>query len=272
MTTAITRLAPPARTRRPSGDALKFEWTKLRTLRSTWSILAAVVAVTIGVGIIVSSATVADWNNLTGAERTALDTTFRSLTGLFFGQLVVGVLGVLAVTSEYATGMIRSTLAAIPHRRLVLAAKAVAVAVPVFVASTVACLVAFLAGQAIFATKHAGVSLFAPGELRAVIGGGLLLTVLALLAVGLGGIVRRTAGAITTFAGLVLVLPTLVGFLPNPWGRDISKFLPSDAGQSLLNLHGNANTLSPWTGFAVLCAWAALALGGAAWLMTHRDA
>lgn len=258
--------------RRHAMDVLRFEWTKLRTLASTRWILASVVVATIVIGVAVSYATVARWNTLTFAQRTALDPVFQSLTGLIFGQLAVGVLGVLAVTAEYSTGTIRSTLAAVPHRRAVLAAKAAAIAVPVFVVSTAATLVAFWASQAIFATKNAGVSLGAPGALRAVIGGGLYLTALALLAVGLGAVIRHTAGAISAFVGLVLVVPIVTGYLPNPWGKDISKFMPSDAGQALLSLHTNANSLSPWTGFAVLCGWTALALGAAAWLIARRDA
>jgi ABC-type transport system involved in multi-copper enzyme maturation permease subunit len=214
---------------------------------------------------------VARWGSLTATERATLDPVFRSLTGLFFGQLAVGVLGTLAVTSEYTTGMIRSTFAAIPRRRDVLTTKAVAVAAPVFVIATVATATAFLASQAIFASKGVGISLWTTAGMRAVLGGGLYLTVLALLAVGLGAIIRHTAGAISSFVGLVLVVPTITGFLPNPWGRDISEFMPSNAGQAVLSLHASANTLTPWTGFAVMCGWAALALGAAMWLVTRRD-
>jgi hypothetical protein len=253
-------------------DALRFEWIKLRTVSSTGWILASVLTATIVVGITVSYAMVARWDSLTATERVTLDPVFRSLTGLFFGQLAVGVLGVLAVTSEYTTGMIRSTFAAIPHRRYVIAAKAAIVAAPVFVVSTIATLIAFLAGQAIFASKGGGISLWSSAGLRAVIGGGLYLTVLALLAVGLGAIIRHTAGAISSFVGLVLVIPTIVAFLPNPWGRDISEYMPSDAGQALLSLHPSTSALAPWTGFAVLCGWAALALATATWLVTRRDA
>lgn len=272
MTTAtpISFDAPSLRGR--TADVLRFEWVKLRTLASTRWILCSVVVATIAIGTLVSYATIARWSTMTAADRANLDPAFRSLTGLFFGQLVVGVLGVLAVTSEYSTGMIRSTLAAVPRRRAILAAKAVTVAVPVFLVSTGATLSAFSASQAIFLTKHAGISITAPGALRAVLGGGLYLTVLALLAVGLGAVIRHTAGAISAFVGLVLVMPTITSFLPNPFGRDIGKVMPSNAGQALLSLHTNANSLSPWVGFGVLWAWAVVALGAAAWLITRRDA
>jgi hypothetical protein len=178
----------------------------------------------------------------------------------------------LVVTSEYSSGTIRSTFAAVPRRRTVLGAKSLVVVGTVLVVGTVACLGAFLAGQAILAPKGVGVSLFASGELRAVLGGGLYLAVLALLGVGLGAILRHTAGAISAFVGLVLVLPIIVRPLPQPWGHDISKFLPANAGQALLDVHGAGGGLAPWTGFAVLCAWAAAAVGLAAWRIVRRDA
>jgi ABC-2 type transport system permease protein len=254
-------------------DVIRSEWAKLRSLRSTWWVLIAVVASAIGIGCLVSAATAARWGQLTAAQRAGFDPTFRSLTGLFFGQLAVGVLGVVAITSEYATGLIRSTLAAVPRRRVVLAAKAVAVTVPVLVVGAVACTAAFLAGQAILGTKGAGVSLGAPGELRVVVfGGALYLTLLALLAFGLGAILRTTAGGISAFVGLVLVLPVLISPLPSPWGRDIAEYLPSEAGQAMLNVHASANSLPPWIGFAVLAGWAAAAVAASLWLVTRRDA
>jgi ABC-type transport system involved in multi-copper enzyme maturation permease subunit len=251
---------------------LRCEWIKLRTVRSTWWSLLVVLAGTIAVGVLICATIVARWNHLPTADRAHLDPTGRSLTGLFVGQLATGVLGTLAITSEYATGMIRSTLVAAPRRRTVLAAKAAALSGPVLLASTTACAAAFLAGQAILAGKGAGVSITGPGELRAVIGGGLYLTVLALLGLGLGATLRHTAGAVSAFTGLVLVLPLLVTPLPNPWGRDVAEYLPADAGQAILNVHPTPGALAPWTGFAVLCVWTATALGIAAWLITRRDA
>jgi hypothetical protein len=227
---------------------------------------------TIAISVLICEAIVSRWDQMSAIDHASFDPTFRSLTGLFIGQIAIGVLGVLAITSEYATGMIRSTLAATPARRLVLAAKGVALAAPALVVSTIACVVAFLTGQAIFAAKGIGVSITAPGELRAVIGGGLYLAVMALFALGLGAVFRRTAGAMTAFIGLVLVAPVIVGAFPKPWGPDIEKYLPANAGQAILNIHATNGSLSPWPGFAVLSLWAAAALGLGAWLITHRDA
>jgi hypothetical protein len=253
-------------------DVLLAEWTKLRSVRSTWWTLLATLLGTVGIGLGLCYATVARWDQLSIQDRLQLDPTFKSLTGLLLAQVAVAVLGVLAITSEYASGMIRSTFAAVPGRRSVLAAKAVVLVVPVLIVSTAASVIAFLGGQAILATKGAGVSITDPGVLRAVVGGGLYLTLMALFALGLGAVCRRTAGAVAGFVGLVLVAPMIVGALPKPWGPDIAKYLPSQAGQALLNVHSATNSLAPWTGFAVLCAWTATTLALAAWLVTHRDA
>ena len=253
-------------------DVMRAEWTKLRTIRSTgWTLLTVLVG-TIAIGALICEAVVSRWDQMSAIDQANFDPTFRSLTGLFIAQIAIGVLGVLAITSEYATGMIRSTLAAVPARRLVLAAKGVALAAPAILVSTVTCVAAFLTGQAILATKGIGVSITGPGELRAVMGGGLYLTVMALFALGLGAIFRRTAGAVTAFICLVLVAPVIVGALPKPWGPDIQKYLPGNAGQAILNVHATSGSLSPWAGFAVLSAWAAAALALGAWLITHRDA
>jgi energy-coupling factor transporter ATP-binding protein EcfA2 len=261
--------------RRPASgpaDVLRCEWTKLRTVRSTWWSLLAVLAGMIAIGLLICASIAARWDQLPEATRASFDPTLRSLSGLFAAQLATGVLGVLAITSEYATGMIRATLTAVPRRRTVLAAKAAVLTVLAFVVSTVACAAAFLVGQAILAAKGIGVSITSPGELRAVIGAGLYLTVLALLGLGLGAVLRHTTGAISAFTGLVLILPLLVTPLPSPWGHDITKYLPANAGQAILNIHPTPGSLAPWTGFAVLCAWVLAALATAAWLINRRDA
>jgi len=251
---------------------LRMEWIKLRSVRSTyWSLLALVGGI-VAIGLLISFTTVSRWGQTTAIERAVFDPTFRSLTGIFLGQMAIGVLGALVITAEYSTGMIRSTFAAVPQRVSVLAAKAITFAGVALAVGTAACLAAFLAGQAIFAGKGIGVSLGAPGELRAVLGGGVFLALLGLLALGIGAIVRHTAGAIAAFVGLILVVPALVSALPSPWSGDISKFLPSDAGQALVSVHTSAGQLSPWAALAVLVGWVAVSLGTAAVLIRRRDA
>ncbi len=229
-------------------------------------------AVTIGFGAIVSAAIVGRWDRMSLAQRLAVDPTARSLTGFMLSQLFIGVLGVLVITSEYSAGMIRSTLAAMPHRRQVLAAKAMSLTPPVFLVGTLSALLAFLSGQAILAGKGIGVSLGAPQEWRAVLGAGLVLTLEALIALGLGAMIRQTAGAIASYVGVLLVAQLLLSALPDPYGRDISEYFPFNAGRALMKIHTTPDLLPPWSGLAVLCAWAVVSLGVAGWLITRRDA
>src|SRR5262249_13983394 len=140
-------------------DVIRSEWTKLRSVRSTWWTLFAVVVGAIGVSILVCEADVARWDSMSPGSHAGFDATFVSLTGLFIGQIAVGVLGVLVITSEYASGMIRTTFAAVQRRRRVLAAKAATLVGPAFAVSLLSSLVAFLVGQAILAGKGAGVSI-----------------------------------------------------------------------------------------------------------------
>ncbi len=277
----MTVAAPERRRLRPAPPsrlalfraAARSEWTKLTSVRSTvWSLLVTIVIV-VGLGALFCAARVSRWDHLDPGERLRFDPAGFSLNGLFLAQLAVGVLGVLVMSSEYSTGQIRATLGAIPQRRLMLAAKTLVFALVVLVTGLVACVAAFAIGQAIFTAKNAGVSLTDPGVLRAVVGGALYLAAIGLMGVGLAAILRRTAGAIATLVGLLLVLPILVNFLPSPWNDDIAKYLPGEAGGSIFHIvQRSSASLSPWPGFAVLCAYAALALVVGAVLLDRRDA
>ncbi|MDQ1396860.1 MAG: type transport system permease protein [Acidimicrobiaceae bacterium] len=252
--------------------SVRAEWTKLRSVRSTaWSLLVTLV-ITIGLGALFCAARVSRWDRLDPGERLNFDPTSFSLNGLFLAQLAIGVLGVLVISSEYTTGQIRASLGAVPQRRTMLAAKVIVFSVVTFVVGLIACLSAFAIGQSIFTAKHAGVSLSDPSVLRAVIGGGLYLAVLGAFGIGLGAILRRTAGAIATLVGFLLVLPILVNFLPSPWNDDIGRYLPGQAGGAIFQVVRDSNSLGPWTGFAVFCAYAAVALVLGAVLLSRRDA
>ncbi len=277
----MTVTAPEQRRSRPAPPsprqlwraALRSEWTKLATVRSTmWSLLVSVVII-VGLGALFCAARVSHWDHLDPHERLGFDPAGFSLNGIFLAQLAIGVLGVLVMSSEYATGQIRATFGAIPQRGLVLASKAVVFAVVVTVVGLVACVSAFSIGQVIFTAKHAGVSLGDPGVVRAVIGGALYLAAVGLLGLGLAAILRRTAGAVATLVGLLLVLPILANFLPSPWNDDVAKYLPGEAGASVFHVVQRSSTaLSPGVGFAVLCAYVAVALGVGAVLGDRRDA
>ncbi len=253
-------------------DAVRSEWIKLRSLRSTFWTFTATAGIMVGVAAILCFAYVSRYSSLSAIDRATFKPIGFSLNGVFLAQLAIGVLGVLVITSEFSTGMIRATFAALPQRRVVLAAKGAVFAAVAVVVGTASSAAAFLVGQAVLSSKGIGVSLASPGALRGVIGVGLYLTVLGLMAMGLGTIIRRTAGAIATVFGLVFVLPILVLQLPSSWTTSISKFLPSNAGMAIVGGQRGATSLAPWTGFALFCAYTAAVLIAAAVTLTRRDA
>jgi ABC-2 type transport system permease protein len=251
---------------------LRAEWTKLRSVRSTVWTLLATIGLAVGFGALIGASHMSTWDNLDPSERLRFDPTSFSLSGLFLAQLAVGVLGVLVITSEYATGQIRATFAATPERLTVLAAKATTFTAVVIGTGLVASFGAFWVGQSIFASKGLDASISEPGVLRAVFGGALYLAGVGLLGVGLGTILRRTAGAIAALVGLLFILPIVTGFLPSSFQQTIGKYFPAEAGMSIFNVVPSPDALSPWAGFAVLIAYGivTLAIGGV--LLVRRDA
>jgi ABC-type transport system involved in multi-copper enzyme maturation permease subunit len=248
------------------------EWTKLRSVQSTvWS-LVATFGITVGFGVLLSWAYVSRYDRLSLRERLTFDPTAHSLRGLFLAQLAIGVLGVLVITSEYTTGLIRSTFTAVPQRRTILAAKAIVFGLTTVAVSMISVFIAFFAGQAILDTKNLGVALGDPHVLRAVVGAGVYLTIVGLLGLAIGAILRRTAGAIAATFGLVLVLPLLAQALPSPWNDDVSKYLPSRLGEALFNVRPDSTLLSPGMALLVAIAWLLLLFAIALTLITHRDA
>jgi ABC-type transport system involved in multi-copper enzyme maturation permease subunit len=252
--------------------AARSEWTKMRSVRSTmWTLLAAI-ALAVGFGSLVTVSQVNEWDSLSAAEQARLDPTWLSLSGLFLAQLAIGVLGVLMISSEYATGQIRSTLAATPQRLSVLAAKALTFVAVVLTAGLVTTFVSFATGQAVFSGKGLDVSIGDPGVARAVTGGALYLTAVGLLGLGIGTIVRRTAGAITTLVVVLLVVPIVSGFLPASWNNNIGKYMPARAGMAIINVVPESGSLAPWTGLAVLVGYALVALSVGGLLLRRQDA
>jgi ABC-2 type transport system permease protein len=257
------------------GHLLLAEWTKLRSVRSTvWS-LAVMVVVSLGVTALATTVYTARWDALEPADRRQLLADPIGLIlqpGSSYGQIAVCVLGVMVIAGEYSSGMIRASLLAVPGRTAMLAAKAVVFAALVFVVAELTALTSFLLGRAILRARVA-VSLADPGVLRAVVGLGLYLAVMGLLALAVGALVRHVAGAVAGTLGLVLVLSPLSLLLPGRLGQRVSAYLPGNAGQAIMSSgQGSDALLSPWQGFGVLCLWAALLLGAAAWLLERRDA
>jgi ABC-2 type transport system permease protein len=246
------------------------EWTKLRSVRSTkWSLLAAFVA-TIAIPAVAAAVISHHWPHMRAADKAEFQPLEVSLAGVQLAQLAIGVLGVLVITAEYSTGMIRASMTAAPRRLPVLWGKGVVYALVTLVLMTPAVFIAFFASQAILSGRNIDIAFSAPGVPRAVIGAALYLVVIGLFGLGLGAIVRNTAGGIATFAGLMFVLPPLMNVLPASWNAAASPYLPLQAGEAVMALH-RGDQLAPWTGFAVLCAYAAAAIAVSAVLLQRRD-
>jgi ABC-2 type transport system permease protein len=249
-------------------QAARMEWIKLRSLRSTWWTLAITAAGTIGIGVAVGANTV----------NPSSDVTNNALAGLIPGLLLAGALGVLTMTSEYSSGMIRATLAAIPRRPLVLAAKAVVFGGVVLAVGEVASFASFLAGSAALRHGIPAPSLSQPGVLRAVMLSGAGFCLIGLLGLGLGAIIRHSAAALTVLVGGVYVAATFVGNI----SRGAGAYMPiMIVGNSLSTTKPEAchqsgqpcpHVLSTWTGLVVLCLWAAIPLIVGGWMLARRDA
>ncbi|HXL87730.1 MAG TPA: ABC transporter permease subunit [Streptosporangiaceae bacterium] len=252
---------------------LDSERIKIISVRSTvWALLATAVA-GIGLSTVVTSAQAARYTARTAAGQQAFDPTRSSLSGILFAQLSIGVLAVLVVTAEYSTGTIRATLSAVPRRSLVLIAKVVLFSAITFVVGEAVSFIAFLIGQAILSGRTPTASLSDPSALRAVVGGGLYLVALGLLALGLATIIRHTAASISAFAGSLFVLPIIAAVLPSSYSDDVSRFLPLQIGTVMTTAHyQGTDTFGPWTGFILLCAYAAAALITGTVLLVRRDA
>jgi len=259
-------------TRPAFSDALRSEWIKFRSLRSTWLTLAGLVVV--GLGLPLLSADPAAQSYLTGTieEQQDWDPTNRSLLMFFIAQLVLGVLAILVVTSEYATGLVQTSLSATPRRHRLLGAKVAVVAAVALVAGQALMFPAFLIGQAGFAAAgvpHA--TLADPRALSAVVGAGLYLAVIALLAVALGTIIRATAGALATLVAIVLLVPALEGMFPS-WLDGLLDVWPALGGAAVIATVPNPDYPHPWSSFAGMVAGVLALLVVAFVLFERRDA
>ena len=278
--TAPTTIAPAARPAR-SGHyhwrgVLRSEWTKMCSVRSTTWSLVVMFLLSIGIGILATATEASRWSHASLSDRLLFDPTSLSLTGLLFGQLCIGVLGVIVMSSEYGTGTIRATLAAVPNRPMILAAKAAVFTALALVVGEIISFLSFYIGQGFLSGSAPQATFGQPGVLRAVIGGGLYIAVLGLFAMGLATVIRHTAGAITAFAAVLLILPLISQALPSSINDVIARYLPANIGVVMMTVHSgfrsDAPMFSPWAGFAVLFGYAAVAMVVGGWLMARRDA
>jgi ABC-2 type transport system permease protein len=292
---------PPASGRAGLVGALRSEFTKLRSVRSTYWTIAALFIVSVGIAAIAGFAIANNVHN-NPVNKAGLDATQATLIAFFeFGQLIIAVLGALAITSEYSTGMIRTSLTAMPRRGTVFAAKLIVFTVVALIVSLITSFVSFFVGQAAMSGSGVAASLFhsvtipasatqngppndvtfngtiliSPGTvLTAIIGTALFVTVVALIAFALGAIIRHTAGAITSAIGLMFVLPIIIAVLPDNWRWDVMRFFPDAAGRVLSVTIGNQNPhlWSAWPQFGVTLIWAAVLMAAGAYLFRKRDA
>ena len=272
MTTATLghRTAGPARGGYGFRTVARMEWHKLRTIRSTWSIVAIFAVDMIGLAMLVLSHE--NYAQLSAAGRASFDPARDAFLGLVLGQLMLGVLGVLTITAEFSSGMIRATFAAAPSRPLVLAAKAAVLGAVTLAAGEIAAFAAFLAGQTMLKAPAPHATLGQPGVLRAVLMAGAYPALIALISLGLGAIIRHTAGAICALVGLVFVLPLLSSALSPSVQDTAQKLLPQLMRNSLIAVRPAAHLLSPGAAFGLLCAYVMIALAAGAWALARRDA
>jgi ABC-2 type transport system permease protein len=306
---------PPAVGRAGLRGALASEFTKLRSVRSTYWTLGTLFVVAVGLGVVISAGTAANFN-AHPLSKTQFDATQASLGAFFYlGELIIAVLGAMTITAEYSTGMIRTSLTAQPRRGVVYAAKAITFGAVTLVVSLVSAFAAFFAGQAIYGSSGVAVSLFhtsrtvgimrpnclqkvqlGPNQFRcvdnhpvvvswleihpstvlaAIVGTALFVTLVALIAYGIGALVRHTAGAITIAIALVFVLPILENALPTSWHNDMMRFLPDAANQVVpltIPGTGSPNLWSAWPQLGVTALWAVVLVAVGAYLFRKRDA
>jgi ABC-type transport system involved in multi-copper enzyme maturation permease subunit len=270
---AVAAAGEARRGRVTQAHVVRSEWTKLVSLRSTrWSLLAAFVSMA-GLGVLVAAVQMSRWTHLEAHERATYNSLDPAVGGWHLAQLAIGVLGVMVISGEYSTGMIRSSLMAVPRRLPVLWAKIGVFAAITFALTLVASFISFFAVQAVVAQRHQQHALGDPDALRVVLGAALFLTALSVMTVALGTIVRNTAGGIALFVGLLFVLPGIAAILPASVADTINPYLPVNAGSGITTVvFENSHHLSPWGGFALFCAYTLATVAIAAVVLRRRDA
>jgi ABC-type transport system involved in multi-copper enzyme maturation permease subunit len=255
------------------GATARSEWIKFRSVRSGPFVLLSTVAILLVGAVLLGLGYHDGWATMTSSEKASFDPVFSTLQSILLVQLFVGALGVMTVTGEYTSGLIRGTFLATPQRAQVLAMKTLVFAMVIWAWCTALSFGAFFLGQNQLSSPARHVGIGDPGVLTAVFGAGLYILLVGLLGVFVGVLVRRTAAALTTLFGVLLALPYAVGFLPAKLSSQITEYLPSQAGQEGWKLlHSGSYVLGPWQGLAVLTAYVAAAGVAAFVLIRRRDA
>ena len=276
-----TRQAPvlPAPSGRAGfGGTLRSEFTKIGSVRSTYWTLLMLLAVSVGIGAAISAAVAASWSQPPPpppAPPDIHDATQVSIAALLIlGPLVIVVLGALVLTAEYSTGMIRTSLIAMPRRIVLYLAKAAAFAAVALAVSLATAFTAFFLGQSLLARTHYSATLAGHDVPRAVIGTALYITLCGLFAFAAAAIIRNTAATITAMIGLLFVIPALVNLLPNSWQNDLMRWLPTSAARAISATVGSQDPhlFSPWGQLAVFAIYTTILLVVGGILFRKRDA
>ena len=252
---------------------VRSEWTKFVTVRSTLWSLGIGIFLTLAFPVLFAAVTASHWSHMSPQEQADRHPMDIALAGVNVAQLAIAVLGVLVITAEYSTGMIRSSLLAVPKRLPVLWAKLGVYALVSFAVTLPAVVASFYSSQAILARHHLlQISIGSAGVPRVMLGSALYVMGVGIFALALGAIIRNTAGGISAFVGIFFVIPPLMNVLPLSWNTAISKWLPSEAGRQLFALQRDPSRFAQWPSGAIFLGYCVLAIAVAAILLVRRDA
>jgi ABC-type transport system involved in multi-copper enzyme maturation permease subunit len=250
----------------------KSEWIKFRTVRSTIVGTLIFIFLTIGLGVLITWLIRSHYHDMPVAQKLTFDPVSASLGGIIFAEFAVGVIGALFISSEYTSGAIRTTLAAVPNRVRLIMAKVLVLVVSMFIISEIVCMSTFLIGMAIFSGVVPTDSLSSGPVLRAVLLSGVYLTLLALLSFALGVILRQSIASISVFVSLLLIVPLIGFFFPQSWQNDFQKYEPINLGGSMMSVVSKPESFAPWGAFAVLVIYVIVLLGVGLTMFQRRDA
>ncbi len=251
-------------------QVLRSEWTKIRSVRSTVWTLGVAIVVTVALGALISAFTKENFDNMPVRDKINFDPTFVSFAGMGLGQLALIVFGVLVVSNEYSTGMIRTSLAAVPQRGVFLFSKIAIATLLAFVVAMITSFVSFFVGQAMLGDFAA--SLDDPGVLRAVIGGGLYMTLIAVFSMAVATMLRSPMLALGILMPFFFLISAILGNVPAT--RKVGQYLPDQAGHKVMQVVtvGDDAPYGPWGGFTIMVLWVAAALVGGYAVLRRRDA
>jgi ABC-2 type transport system permease protein len=255
------------------GSVVRSEWLKFRSVRSSiWCVVVTFV-LTIGLGILVTTVVRVQWHKMSQINKLTFDPVQTSLVGIVFAQFAVGVIGSLFITSEYSTGAIRSTLAAVPNRIQLVASKLIVLVSCMLVVGEVVSFGAFFIGQAIYSGVVPTASLSNGAVLRTVAFAGFYLTLLAAFSFALGLLIRHSLASISTYVGVLLILPLIIAFLPQSWQNDTIRFLPGEGlGHSMTSVQPGPNVFGPWVAFGILALYVVVLVAVSTSSFRRRDA